>query len=70
MSWMAEMASYRHLGELRRRYRDVDLEPHSFPAGDEASSSERTDAAGARSPAGDDDARRSGEPAASVNRLR
>ena len=48
MSWMAEMASYRYLGELKRRYRDLELRLHDARTRDAAPYGERADAAAAR----------------------
>jgi len=64
MSWMAELSSYRYLGELKRRYRSIDLDPAARPAAESSPEHRRADAAAA--PASTLDGERSTEPAASV----
>jgi hypothetical protein len=64
MSWMAELSSYRYLGELKRRYRGTDLDPADRPAAESSPANGPTDAAAA--PASTLDDERSTEPAASV----
>ena len=64
MSWMAELSSYRYLGELKRRYRGIDLDPAARPAAESSPADGRADVAAA--PASTLDGERSIEPAASV----
>ena len=50
MSWMAEMSSYRHLAELKRRYAEADAAASArLGPGAEPDAAERADAAAADS---------------------
>ena len=57
MSWMAEMSSYRHLAELKRRYAEADAAAAHPAPEPEPDASDRTDAVTADSSNGREAAR-------------